>query len=183
MASTLPVRAAAGSDIPALQALIHSAYRGDSSRLGWTHEADLLDGNRIDVDMLGDALADPATTLFVTEDADGPLGCCALTDHGDGTAYFGTFAVRPTAQGRGIGNALLRHAEAHARAAGAILVELTVVAQRTDLIAWYARRGYRPTGETRPFPYGDERFGRPRRDDLAFTVLAKALDPGGSPVP
>lgn len=175
MASTSPVRVAVGADLPALQSLIHSAYRGESSRLGWTHEADLLDGNRIDLDMLRDALADPATTLFVTEDTDGLLGCCALTDHGDGTAYFGTFAVRPTAQGRGTGAALLRHAEARARAAGAVRVELTVVAQRTDLIAWYARRGYRPTGETRPFPYGDERFGRPRRVDLAFTVLAKTL--------
>lgn len=175
MASTLPIRAAAGSDIPALQTLIHSAYRGESSRIGWTHEADLLDGNRIDADMLREALADPATTLFLTEDADGALGCCALTDHGDGTSYLGTFAVRPAAQGRGIGDALLRHAETQARAAGALRLELTVVAQRADLIAWYARRGYEPTGETRPFPYGDERFGRPRRDDLSFTVLAKAL--------
>lgn len=180
MAPTLPVRAAAGSDVAALQALIHSAYRGDSSRIGWTHEADLLDGNRIDADMLRDALADRATTLFLTEDVDGPLGCCALTDQGDGTAYFGTFAVRPTAQGRGIGDALLRHAEERARALGAARMELTVVAQRSDLIAWYARRDYRPTGETRPFPYGDERFGRPRRADLAFTVLAKALGRSGS---
>ena len=176
MAPTLPVRAAAVADIPALQALIHSAYRGASSRTGWTHEADLIDGNRIDAEMLRDALADPSTTLFLSEDAEGPVGCCALTDHGDGTASFGTFAVRPTAQGHGIGDALLRHAEGRARGSGAVRMELTVVAQRSDLIAWYARRGYRPTGETRPFPYGDERFGRPRRDDLAFSVLAKALD-------
>jgi hypothetical protein len=61
-------------------------------------------------------------------------------------------------------------------------MEMTVVAQRTDLIAWYLRRGYAATGETRPFPYGDERFGRPRRDDLAFTVLAKPLS-GARQVP
>lgn len=175
MAPPLPVRVALDADVADLQALIHSAYRGDSSRLGWTHEADLLDGNRIDADMLREALLDPATTVFLVEDADGVLGCCALTEHGNGTAYFGTFAVRPTAQGRGIGDALLRHAESQARAGGAVRMELTVVAQRADLIAWYVRRGYASTGETRPFPYGDDRFGRPRRDDLSFTVLAKAL--------
>jgi GNAT superfamily N-acetyltransferase len=158
--------------------LIHSAYRGDSSRAGWTHEADLLEGNRIDEEMVRAELADPATTLFVTEDAKGLLGCCALTDRGEGTAYFGTFAVRPTAQGGGIGDALLAHAEAHAATAGATRMEMTVVAQRTDLIAWYLRRGYVATGETRPFPYGDERFGLPRRDDLAFVVLAKSLSGG-----
>ncbi len=175
MAPPLPVRAATESDVAGLQALIHSAYRGDSSRLGWTHEADLLDGNRIDADMLRDALADAATTVFLTEDDAGPLGCCALTRRDDGSAYFGTFAVRPTAQGRGVGDTLLRHAEAQALAQGAARMEMTVIAQRVDLIAWYLRRGYAPTGETRRFPYGDERFGRPRRDDLSFVVLAKSL--------
>lgn len=171
----LAVRPAIEADVPALRVLIHSAYRGDSSRAGWTHEADLLDGNRIDEAMIRADIADPATTVFLTEDGDGPLGCCVVTDRGGGTAYFGTFAVRPTAQGGGIGDGLLRHAEAHARAAGASRLELTVVAQREDLIAWYQRRGYARTGATRPFPYGDERFGRPRRDDLEFLVLAKVL--------
>ncbi|WP_019875414.1 GNAT family N-acetyltransferase [Sporichthya polymorpha] len=170
-----PIRVATAADVPGLQRLIHSAYRGEDSRAGWTHEADLLDGNRIDEDMLRAELADPGTTLFLTEDDAGPLGCCVVTDRGDGTAYFGTFAVRPTAQGAGLGDALLRHAESHARGLGATRMELTVVAQRSDLIAWYARRGYTPTGETRPFPYGDERFGLPRRDDLAFAVLVKSL--------
>jgi N-acetylglutamate synthase-like GNAT family acetyltransferase len=170
-----PPRPASSADVPALVKLIHSAYRGDSSRGGWTHEADLLDGNRTDADMVRADLADPANTVWVIEDSDGTLGCCTVTDRGDGTAYFGTFAVRPTAQDRGIGDALLAHAEASARAAGAKVMEMTVIAKRTDLIAWYLRRGYAPTGETRPFPYGDERFGRPRVPDLAFTVLSKSL--------
>jgi GNAT superfamily N-acetyltransferase len=167
------------ADVPALLDLIHSAYRGDSSRAGWTSEADLLDGSRIDEDLLHKDLTDPATSLFVVENPPGEgaglLACAALVDRGGGTAYFGTFAVRPTAQGRGTGNALLAHAEAHARAAGAVRLEMTVISRRTELIAWYLRRGYAPTGETRPFPYGDERFGRPRRPDLAFVVLTKAL--------
>ena len=52
---------------------------------------------------------------------------------------------------------------------------MTVIAQRAELIAWYERRGYARTGEARPFPYGDPRFGEPRRDDLSFLVLEKPL--------
>ncbi|HVE25192.1 MAG TPA: GNAT family N-acetyltransferase [Sporichthya sp.] len=169
------VRRASGADVPALLALIHSAYRGESSRAGWTHEADLIDGSRIDEGLLRADLADPSTTFCVAEDEAGLLACCAVVDRGAGTAYFGTFAVRPTAQARGIGDALLAHAEAAARSLGATRMEMTVIARRADLIAWYLRRGYAPTGETRPFPYGDERFGVPRVPDLEFTVLAKSL--------
>ena len=57
----------------------------------------------------------------------------------------------------------------------ATLMRMTVIRQRRDLIAWYERLGYRPTGETEPFPYGDERFGIPTRPDLAFAVLVKPL--------
>src|SRR5262245_31062307 len=108
--------------------------------------------------MLHADLADPASTVFVVEDDEGLLGTCVVTDRGDGSSYFGTFAVRPSAQGRGTGDALLAHAELTARAAGAKVMEMTVIGKRTDLIAWYLRRGYAPTGETRPFPYGDERY-------------------------
>ena len=87
------------------------------------------------------------------------------------------FAVRPGLQGGGIGGEMLAHAEAYARMAfAATSIEMTVIGQREELIAWYERRGYERTGETRPFPYGDERFGVPRRDDLHFVVLAKSLD-------
>lgn len=158
-------------------ALVHSAYRGESSRAGWTTEADLLDGPRTSVVLLAADLADPATTLLVVDAADGGLlGCAAVTDRGGGSAYFGTFAVRPTAQGAGTGSLLLAAAEEHARAAGAVRMEMSVLRQRADLLAWYARRGYSPTGATRPFPYGDERYGRPRRDDLEFVVLSAPLD-------
>ncbi len=52
---------------------------------------------------------------------------------------------------------------------------MTVVNVREVLIAWYLRRGYHKTGETNPFPYGDDRFGKPLRDDLNFVVLEKNL--------
>lgn len=175
---TLPqgFRVATAADGPALLDLVQSAYRGEASRAGWTTEADLLDGTRTTVDLLEVDLAEPATTFLVAEDAHGLLACCAVTNRANATAYFGTFAVRPRAQGSGIGTRMLAAAEEHARAAGATRMEMTVLAQRSDLLAWYARRGYQATGATSPFPYGDERYGTPLRDDLAFTELAAPLD-------
>ena len=169
-------RVATAADGPALLDLVQSAYRGEASRAGWTTEADLLDGTRTNGDLLDADLADPATTFLVAEDANGLLACCAVTGRAGGAAYFGTCAVRPRAQGSGIGTRMLAAAAEHARVAGATRLEMTVLAQRSDLLAWYARRGYQATGQTRPFPYGDERYGTPLRDDLVFTVLAASLD-------
>lgn len=174
-APSLPhLREAVAADVPAVVALVESAYRGESSRAGWTTEAHLLDGRRTNPDAVAEVIVSPSAQLLLMEDADGPVGCCVLEDHGSHW-YFGTFAVRPTAQARGTGSALLAEAERRAMDAGAETLELAVIAQRLDLIAWYERRGFVRTGETRPFPYGDERFGQPRRDDLEFVVLAKPL--------
>lgn len=179
----MQIRTATAADLPALLALIHSAYRGESSRAGWTTEADLLEGPRTTTGLLAADLADPAVTLLVVEDGEGLLGCCAVTDRGGGTAYFGTFAVRPGGQGRGVGGRLLAAAEERARASGAVRMEMSVIAQRDDLLAWYARRGYAPTGERRPFPYGDERYGLPLRADLEFAVLSAPLQGGTATAP
>lgn len=93
-----------------------------------------------------------------------------------GAAYFGMFAVAPSLQGAGVGRGMLAEAERIARDNwGAATLEMTVIRQRTELIGWYERRGYRRTGESKPFPYGDERFGQPTRGDLALAVLEKRL--------
>jgi GNAT superfamily N-acetyltransferase len=170
-------RPAGPADISPLVALIESAYRGESSRAGWTTEADLLDGQRIDIAMLAAELADPAVTVLALTDSAGPLACAAVTDRGAGTAHFGMFAVRPTAQGAGIGSWMLRCAQGHARGLGAVRMEMSVLWMRTDLLDWYARRGYRPTGRRIPFRHDDPRFGVPRRPDLEFVVLEASLAP------
>ena len=163
--------------MPAIVELVESAYRGDASRVGWTTEADLLDGQRTDTTAVAETVAAASSVVLLSVDESGRLvACCQLDRRDDGVVYFGMFAVRPMAQGGGIGGDVLREAERHARdEMGAQLLEMTVIGQRDELIAWYERRGYRRTGETRPFPYGDERFGLPRRDDLHFVVLAKSL--------
>jgi N-acetylglutamate synthase-like GNAT family acetyltransferase len=153
--------------VPLLVGLVHSAYRETG---GWTTEAELIDGTRTDTAELTELLPD----LLVAEVEGEVVGCCALTVRGD-TGYFGTFAVRPSLQGAGVGSVLLATAEERARELGLRAVEMTVVSVRDELIAYYVRRGYAETGQTRPFPYGVARNGQPRRDDLEFAVLEKSL--------
>ncbi|MEO5641023.1 MAG: GNAT family N-acetyltransferase [Sphingomicrobium sp.] len=163
-------------DLPVLHALIESAYRGDSARAGWTHEADLLDGQRTDLAELEATVADPARRLLVLRNGDEISACVALTDKGAGLAYLGLLTVDPPRQAGGLGRSMLAAAEDHAAAGlGAARVEMTVIAQRDELIAWYERRGYRATGERRPFPHDDPRAGLPKRDDLEFVVLEKPI--------
>lgn len=165
------------SQIPALHALIHRAYRGDSARQGWTHEADLLDGQRTDVAALRALLADPAQHLLAAWEGDELVACIALTEKGAGLVYIGMVTVDPQLQGSGLGRKVLAAAEAYVAAAlRAARAEMTVISLRAELIRWYERRGYTLTGERRPFPHGDPRFGLPRRDDLEFVVLEKRLD-------
>lgn len=172
------IRFAAEADLPALHDLVHRAYRGDSARTGWTHEADLLDGQRTDTAALAEMLADPAQRILLA-DHDGTLtGCVAIADRGAGIAYLGMLTVDPARQAEGLGRILMAAAEEAALAQfGATVMEMTVIRQREALIAYYERRGYALTGAERPFPLDDPRFGIPKRRDLVFVVLAKSLRP------
>lgn len=175
----LPVRPAHVDEAEALSRLVNSAYRGESSKAGWTTEADLLGGQRTDPEKLAETLAQgPAAGQVVLVHIDGTgLACCVHLERlDDGKAYLGMLTVRPVAQASGLGRALLAAAEQWAAEHWQTReMQMTVIAQRAELIAWYERRGYAATGETRPFPYDDARFGLPRRADLYFRVFAKAL--------
>jgi ribosomal protein S18 acetylase RimI-like enzyme len=175
--ATLSLRRAIPADAERIYELIESAYRGPSSRQGWTTEADLLEGQRTDLAAVRAALARPDVRMLVAATVrDGLLACCQIEQRSGDLAYFGSFAVLPSLQNLGVGRALLAAAESMARSEWhAATLEMTVIAQRSELIAWYQRRGYSLTGETRPFPYEDERAGLPRRGDLHFVVLKKSL--------
>lgn len=174
----MQIRDATDDDIPALVALVTSAYRGPASRDGWTTEADFLDGERIDPELLRADLARARSRVLVVE-RDGHLIACAHVAEEDGAGYFGMFSVQPGLQGAGLGSRLLAEAERVVREDwGLPRMRMTVIDIRDTLIAWYERRGYRRTGVFKPFPYGDTRFGIPLRDDLRFEVLDKALDGG-----
>lgn len=170
---------AGDGDVDAVVALVESAYRGDASRQGWTTEADLLEGQRVDAAMVRAVLDAPEALVLTARTGADLVACCELRAPapGDGAAYLGMFAVRPEEQAGGVGRLVLEaaHREA-ARRWDARRMVLQVIEDRVELIAWYRRRGYEATGETVAFPYGDERFGRPTRPGLRFVVLARALD-------
>ncbi len=172
-------RAATSDDVDAVVDLVESAYRGDRSRAGWNTEADVIDGQRVDEDMLRAALARTDTTIVLLHQDGDLVGCCELRRDAAGrTVSLGMFAVDPTRQDGGFGRLVLAEAERLSRDEwGAERIEMSVIDLRVPLIEWYERRGYRRTGATLPFPYGDERYGLPRRDDLRFAVLEKVLEP------
>jgi GNAT superfamily N-acetyltransferase len=164
------------ADVPVLHRLVESAYRGAAARGGWTHEADLLDGQRTDPDALIQSIADPDHCILLAWHGQALVGCVEISRAARDGAYLGLLSVAPAGQGLGLGKRLIAAAEAEAqRRFAASRIEMTVIRQRGELIAFYERRGYRLTGETRPFPYGDARFGIPQVDDLIFVVLEKPL--------
>jgi ribosomal protein S18 acetylase RimI-like enzyme len=173
--SPLRFRRATSEDVPALVALVESAYRGEQSRAGWTTEADLLGGRRTSTAEIAGIIDSPTSRMVIVESDDGLLGAMRLEDEGR-TVYVGMLSVKPTLQGAGIGKALLVEAERIAKdELGKARMRMTVIEQRPELLAFYARRGYTLTGATEPFPYGDDDFGEPKRADLRFVVLEKPL--------
>lgn len=163
-------------DIPELHGLVERAYRGDSARVGWTHEADLLGGQRTDIDALAEIIADPDQAILGLRRDGRLVGCVQVTRKDSERAYLGMLSVEPELQAAGLGRALIAAAESHARDGWRCSrMEMTVIRQRAELIAYYERRGYVRTGEEAPFPATNPRFGLPKRDDLGFVVLARPL--------
>jgi ribosomal protein S18 acetylase RimI-like enzyme len=168
-------RPAGAGDIARVVDLVESAYRGEVSRAGWTTEADFLDGRRTGADDIESILANPLSRILVAE-RDGELLACANVAVEDGEGYFGMFSVKPDCQGAGVGKLVLAEAERIVAAEwGCRKMRMTVIDIRDELISFYERRGYHRTGIKKPFPYGDERFGIPLRDDLRFEILEKTL--------
>jgi ribosomal protein S18 acetylase RimI-like enzyme len=168
-----PITPATPADAAAVSRLVNTAYRGDVSRQGWTTEADLLDGTRIDETAVLRLIQQPDTTVLLYRETSQLLGCVELRTDG-GKLYLGMLSVRPDAQAKGIGKMLMAAAEAHARARGLNAIYMTVISVRQELIEWYVRLGYRLTGERKPFVVPDERWGIPKRE-LEFVVLEKTL--------
>lgn len=173
----MPLFPVAPAELPDIVDLVNAAYRGDGAKAGWTHEADYLAGQRIDLEMLAKDLETPGARVLAWRDEPAAelLGCVWLEPAGTEAWLLGMLSVRPDLQDGRHGRRLLEAAEGHAAELGARRVRMTVIGIRDSLIAWYGRRGYEATGERRPFPYHDARFGEPLRDDLDFVVLEKPL--------
>jgi ribosomal protein S18 acetylase RimI-like enzyme len=168
----MKLQRATAADLAEVVALMNHAFRGGD---GWAAEQGYIQGDRV---RLGDLEAELAAGLplwLLRDDAGALLGCFSLEFPDPRTGYLGMLTVAPGLQEQRLGRNLLEEAEARARQSGATRMRMSVIWVREALIAWYVRRGYAPTGETRPFPYGDDRWGVPRRDDLYFVLLEKPL--------
>ncbi len=161
-------------DVPALITLVNSAYRGESSKKGWTTEADLLDGLRTDQKALELLFRKPGSVIFKYTDENNHLIGCVNLQSQDERLYLGMLTVSPSLQGGGIGKKLLSAAETYAVKNNFSAIAMTVISVREELISWYERHGYLRTGQKKPFPTGDPSFGIPRQP-LEFIVLEKAI--------
>jgi len=161
-------------DIPALLSLVNGAFRGDSARRGWTHEADLLEGTlRTDEATLRELLETPGAIILKIEREAGDLHGCVYLHKQESGLYLGMLTVAPELQAKGIGKKLLAAAEDYAKQMNCQRIFMRVLSGRPELIAWYERHGYRLTGETQPYTM-DKKFGVPTRP-LEFEILEKIL--------
>lgn len=177
MATALSFRVATPADAAVIAKFVKASYRGESSRAGWTTEADLVADDRIDADGVVGKIKTAGCSILLAHDAEGKLAaCCEVAKRDDTLAYFGLFAVDPLRQAGGIGRQVLAEAERYCRDEFAVArLEMWVIWTRDELIAWYLRRGYIMSDQTVPFPYAHLINGKALRDDLYFKVLFKDL--------
>ena len=164
------------SHVAAIVDLVNSAYRGESSKKSWTTKADILGGQRIDAEAVKELINKEDSVILVAEDDDSGrlLGCVHLEKQGDG-CYLGMLTVDPTLQKKGIGGQLMEESEAFAQFWDCTKIFMTVISVRTELIKWYEKKGFKNTQVKKPFPYGNERFGLPKVNDLEFVVLERKI--------
>jgi ribosomal protein S18 acetylase RimI-like enzyme len=174
MADNLTITIAAKEDIASIEKLVNSAYRGDSSRKGWTTEADLLDGIRTNKDVLSGMINRGDSIVLKCNNAKNQLVGCVYLQKKEDKLYLGMLTVAPDIQAQGIGKKLLQAAEEYAQTQQCTAITITVISLRQELIKWYERRGYKATGERKPFPSNDPRFGLPKQQ-LEFIVMEKQL--------
>ena len=165
---------ASSKDATELNTLVNSAYRGDSSRQGWTTEADLLDGTRTDAAAIEDIINKPGYSIVKYVEDGKILGCVELHKEEE-KLYLGMLTVLPHLQGKGIGKELLKAAEVEAKKQNCNSIFMTVISVRKELVDWYVRHGYINTGERKPFAFTDPRFGQPKQQ-LEFVVLEKLIN-------
>ncbi|HEV7333846.1 MAG TPA: GNAT family N-acetyltransferase [Flavisolibacter sp.] len=168
----MKIRIATLPDVPSLNVLVNSAYRGESSKVGWTTEADLLDGIRTSEASLKAMVENPAAQILLAEDESEIVGCVYL-EKKNRVLYLGMLTVKPTLQAKGIGGLLMQAAEENARQRDCNRIQMTVITERESLIQYYQRKGFRDTGERAPFPE-DPSFGIPRRR-LEFMIMEKMV--------
>jgi ribosomal protein S18 acetylase RimI-like enzyme len=168
-------RNARSADVPHIVALVNSAYRGESSRAGWTTEAELLDGVRTHDEEIASLISTPRSLILIGVVGEEIIASMHLQLVSD-AAFLGMFAVKPTGQAAGVGKAMMAEAETVVKrewTAKKILMD--VISVRTELIAFYERRGYVRTGKLNDFPVSKDLW-TPKANDLMLARMEKNLD-------
>lgn len=174
MTQALTFRFATLSDADAITANVERAYRGEESARGWTSEAHLMTNPRLAPGEIAGIVADPDARFVMAESAGELLATALITNEGSGVAYFGLFAVVPARQAGGIGRTVLAECEDRARTLwGAKIMRMTVISVRSELIAYYERRGYTLTGERKPLAI--EHASGAAQSNFDLLILEKKL--------
>ena len=169
----MPITKATRTDVPELNILVNSAYRGETSKKGWTTEAHLLDGIRIDEITLNKYFDGSDIIILKHTNETGQITGCVYLEIRRPKLYVGMFSVSPLLQGKGVGRALLLAAETYAKQLNCNTLTMTVISTRHELINWYKRRGFEATGEVQPFHDGTK-FGVPKQP-IELIVLEKGV--------
>jgi ribosomal protein S18 acetylase RimI-like enzyme len=170
----LSISKAEKRDAKQIAALVNSAYRGESSKQGWTTEADLLVGRRTDTEEVLRLISSNESIFLLYKAEAELLGSVHLQKQAE-QVCLSMLAVSPLLQGRGIGKQLLEAAELTAQQTWAISkLIMDVITCRNELIEFYERRGYRRTGISKAFPVNPELW-TPKVADLRLEMLEKVL--------
>ncbi len=170
----MAISIATSEDIPSLEKLLNSAYRGEDSKKGWTTEADLLKGDlRTDAATLDKLMQTPGAAFLKYANDQGQVEGCVFLQKKEKRLYLGMLSVSPMIQAKGVGKELMAAAEEYARDKHCCSIFMKVISVRKELIAWYERKGYYKTGETEPFP-DDDRFGIATQQ-LEFIIMEKEI--------
>lgn len=162
------------ADVDEIVTLVESVYRGESSQKGWTTEARLLEGQRVDASMVQEMIANPHSALLVFKD-DGKIKACVYLERKNQKAVLGMLSVDVDQQGNKLGQKIIKFSENFiANNWKVASIQIYVLWQREELISWYERRGFKKTGVEKPFPK-DPKFGIPKVKDLHFIEMEKAI--------
>ena len=168
---------ATAQDIPVLIELVNSVYRGETGMKSWTTEADLLDGQRIDHDMLAEIISDPLSRLILFRSSEKDLIGCVQLQKQENKCYLGMLSVHVSWQKSGLGKYILEYCENFAQTEfQSEKMTINVISRRFELIAYYQRRGYISTGNKRPFPYNQPKYGIPKVEGLELEIFDKKLN-------
>lgn len=169
----LKYRLAINTDIAQLVKLINAAYRQKNENT-WTTEAEIVMGERISYAQLEQLFKNHNFHLLVAEQNNQVVACIGLT-FDESSVEIGTFAISPNWQNQGLGKLVLDNAEKYAKDIQFDLKTyvMWVLSVRTELIAFYERRGYIQTGVVEDYPL-DADVGIPQVD-LHLVEMMKGI--------